>query len=1459
MTPDQTMEKLPLQKVLDYELVALIGKGASSEVYKGKKEDRFVAIKIMVPPAHLDAELLVAALRYEFWVLKDLAHPNIIRILDFGQLPDGRLFLVEEFLEGLPLDVYCRERSFAECEPLFCDILKGLSELQRCQIVHGDLKAANILVTRTGDKASAKILDFGMAHSLTAKDGIAAPRISGGTPSTMAPEVILQHESTHRSDLYSLGVTFYAALAGKNPFVGQALAATYDNHLHVTPEPLGLLRRDLPPPWAELIHKMLAKNPLDRPDSALKALSLVQKEGFVLSPTAFVGHAALFKILPQLEAALKNQNRIALVVNGARGSGVSRFVKEIFYRLIVQHPEQREAIALNDAAPNPKKNILLLERMPAPADDFSLNVTLPALTPEEMTEWLKSALNVPTLPPEFLAKMTALSAGHPATLWDLLTRLAEQGLLADATGQVTRASLALIPWETVLSQPDNLRPVQEDFDWVLQNLQRRVRKRNLSAADPLWQSVNDLAGKGSTQSANLKRRAQVLALRGESLIDAGQWEAAREALVSAREIFSSALDSTVDAIRTRNFLAYILLRQGKIPEAVQEFEAAAAEVKTRLPEERDRITNLDLGLAYLQAGNFPAAVKRLNDELKFHRQQKENPDESERDAAAARAISCLYNRAQAKSALKDHAAAEADFRQVLTEAHERHDPFLTLRAQNGLGNVLRQLGKWREALLAYSEAVTVALALRDFAAAATAVQNRGALAAANGLLTEATRDLEDSLKYAHKISPHYAFEKTLICRSYIELGEVFAQQALRTQAVDALNRAWHLAETDDDLKNFRFWVLRARCRTWLTLQEDDLFKQDLARLNFTADDDDKKAQYAQLEARFAQRQNQDQTRPEAILETFADQPLQELNALLRINRDLVGEMTRDELLRRLLTHAIELSGAELGVILLADEKGALAPQVSLNADLSEELSAISLSVAQQALASGKTIKTADAASETEFNQYASVMALNLKSILGVPILFRGKVLGVLYLSHRYRLSAFGERTARIVEAFADQAGLALTNHRLLEFYRTTQEKLREELDLARVDLAAARETRKTATGPVITQSPPLLAILEQVARVADSNVTIVIHGETGTGKEVLARFIHDSSPRKRKPFIAINCGALPVTLVESELFGHARGAFTGADRDKVGLIEAANGGTLFLDEVAELPAPVQVRLLRVLQEREVLRVGETKPRPVDVRIISAAHKSLREGVADGSFREDVYYRLMGFEIDLPPLRERIEDLPLLAEHFLNQYRVEFGRSRPERIGAQLLRVMAGYAWPGNVRELKSVVQTAAAFDDGKIIGTESLPKYLLDRLKSVKSARRPTERKEQTAEKISETDWYQPGLTWKEHELLIYVSACIALDFNPQKVATSLKVGVATVYKWLRENRIHEDGEAWRSRAKTYQPGTTLESLRAEIFTKAAERHCGHPYHAARELGVAPVTFYRWAKRQPCDLMKLID
>jgi DNA-binding NtrC family response regulator len=328
---------------------------------------------------------------------------------------------------------------------------------------------------------------------------------------------------------------------------------------------------------------------------------------------------------------------------------------------------------------------------------------------------------------------------------------------------------------------------------------------------------------------------------------------------------------------------------------------------------------------------------------------------------------------------------------------------------------------------------------------------------------------------------------------------------------------------------------------------------------------------------------------------------------------------------------------------------------------------------------------------------------------------------------------------------------ALAGHALRRENENLREQLRERYGLP----------------GLIAHSPAMLGVLDLVERVAPTGATLLIRGESGTGKEVIAKAVHHASPRAARPFVAVNCGAVPEPLLESELFGFTRGAFTGAVASKLGLFEEAHGGTLFLDEIAEMPPALQVKLLRALQSGEIRRLGSTQATTIDVRVIAATNRDLAAMIADGSFREDLYYRLNVIEVVLPPLRERREDIPALAEHFIARAAGKLGRQ--VRLSAEAIEHLLRYPWPGNVRELENALERAAILAREEVVTSEDLPPHVAAGLNLGPSPALPR----QTT--LAETE--------RDHIL----STLERLGRNHSAAAEALGIGRTTLWRKLKE------------------------------------------------------------------------
>jgi formate hydrogenlyase transcriptional activator len=368
-----------------------------------------------------------------------------------------------------------------------------------------------------------------------------------------------------------------------------------------------------------------------------------------------------------------------------------------------------------------------------------------------------------------------------------------------------------------------------------------------------------------------------------------------------------------------------------------------------------------------------------------------------------------------------------------------------------------------------------------------------------------------------------------------------------------------------------------------------------------------------------------------------------------------------------------------------------------------------------AFSTGQPVFVPDVAQEDRWFDPDRVHDSGLPSVFTVPLLYNDDRIGALgFYSPRFGPGALPSDSDRsLLQGLGALASLGILNARLFEEVadersrrvrsNLRQRQLRHEVGHLRSEIRGV-----LALGPVIGESPALMAVLEQAQMVAPADTTVLLLGETGTGKELFARAIHDGSRRARNVFLPVNCAAMPPTLLESELFGHEKGAFTGATDRKPGKFELADRGTLFLDEIGDLPQDAQAKLLRVLQDGQVTRIGGTKPVTVNVRLVAATNQDLAERMQQGLFRPDLYYRLSVFPICLPPLRDRADDIPLLVQHFVEHFAGRLHTVRP-RVAPEAMQRLRGYDWPGNVRELQNVMERAVLLARGEEITVEMVP------------------------------------------------------------------------------------------------------------------------------------------------------
>ncbi len=453
------------------------------------------------------------------------------------------------------------------------------------------------------------------------------------------------------------------------------------------------------------------------------------------------------------------------------------------------------------------------------------------------------------------------------------------------------------------------------------------------------------------------------------------------------------------------------------------------------------------------------------------------------------------------------------------------------------------------------------------------------------------------------------------------------------------------------------------------------------------------------------------TDPGAPVPLEAMRQLQQFSALLARPADL------EALLDELIDQVVAMTRASKGFLVLANSFTSGAGdgashgsgyeiRVARNLErqpVDDPTELLSDNIIREAITSRKAQIISDAYADERFRSSLSVMNLKLCSVMAVPLMVRGELLGLIYVGNDNVRDLFRGEQLEMLTIFAAQAALFIKNAQLLNELRTESAALAERLEHVKF-------------GELIGSCPQMVEVYNRVEKVASTDITVLINGETGTGKELIAREIHNRSPRAKGAFITVNCGAIPENLIESELFGHVKGAFTGAVANQIGKFQAADGGTIFLDEIGELPLQLQVKLLRVLQEKQIQRVGEAKTTSIDARVVAATNRDLLEEVKASRFREDLYFRLNVIGVLLPPLRERGDDVLLIARYLIGRYAKEYGRDIDpgKALSGSAINAMMRFGWPGNIRQLENHIKKALVLADGPQITAADLDLELPD-------------------------------------------------------------------------------------------------------------------------------------------------
>ncbi len=480
---------------------------------------------------------------------------------------------------------------------------------------------------------------------------------------------------------------------------------------------------------------------------------------------------------------------------------------------------------------------------------------------------------------------------------------------------------------------------------------------------------------------------------------------------------------------------------------------------------------------------------------------------------------------------------------------------------------------------------------------------------------------------------------------------------------------------------------------------------------------------------------------------------------------LKPENALDAILSEFIDQVVAMTRANKGFLVLAasgDEHYEVRVARNLErqpVDSPSEL--LSDNIIREVITSKKAQIISDAYADERYQNSLSVINLKLSSVMCVPLVVRGELLGLIYVGNDSIRNLFRADQLETLKIFASQAALILKNAQVLGELRQESEQLAQKLEDVKF-------------GQIIGGCPQMVEVYNRVEKVASTDITVLISGETGTGKELIAKEIHNRSPRADQPFITVNCGAIPENLIESELFGHVKGAFTGAVANQAGKFLSAAGGTIFLDEIGELPLQLQVKLLRVLQEKQVQRVGEAKTTPVDVRVVAATNRDLSEEVRENRFREDLYFRLNVIGVALPPLRDRGDDVLLIARYLLGRYASQYGKdqwSDPQSaFSPSALRSMMKFSWPGNIRQLENHIKKALVLAEGSQITAKDLD---LDVLEGA----------------TAEEDVIVPLSEARENWQREYINRVLALNGgNRTKTARDLGVDPRTIFRHLEKS-----------------------------------------------------------------------
>jgi serine/threonine-protein kinase PknK len=1311
-----------------WRLEDLVGEGATARVYRAERGGVEVALKVA-----RDDEVWVGR---EAALLGGLGRRWGPALLDAGRVPAGAAglragarYVATAWAPGEALEVALRGRGVDRVElaaVVAHGVGRALDELHACGVRHGDVKPANVLVTgarpardRAGDRG-ATLIDMGLASRIV---GEAA---RGGTPRYLSPELKRGDAATPAADLYALGVVLSEILdRPAAPFDGW-IAALRAEAPGARPSAAWLASRaarflDLPSDPEEVIEARAARvrraylgvrtddvragatvSPAihGEPRRWLdEALAITNRLSDAPAPHAPASASAPTVVEP-LDALGTARWLVALVGPAASswalpGGSESDLAARLLALSAVSAPE---AWTLDDAVGvTRERREETSERAPAdasrPREDRWLALTRELLAPRPPAEALAEAEDE-----------VARGAAPSSLTLDLGLALLRRGEIGrafsalsgapDDDGELTllRAELARRRGDVAGAEATARRVVGRAADRARALLARLAWDQG--ALDSAEQELGDARGANAAE------------VRGLVAYSRGEYERGLRVVADAAGEADGPL-ATARLDGTRGMLEHA---RGLAAESAAAF-ASAAELATRAGAVVEEATYLTgLAAAAVDAGAVGRALGAATRAALLW-------ERLDRPALAARALlgrAAAYALVGASHDADDaaklaaslatssgDARARAFARWAVVETRSPGDPrgALEVRAadaelatssdEDRIRSASRVL-VWGEGLTASGARVDVdAVDARASSSSATARWEWWGARAAAALGTRASIGVEDGAEArreaAQRISPRVLAE-------LVALLDVAAPLGSRGPALAAGARL--AAELGDGDVARRLETARRVVAETLRAGCPHEHRAALSAVPWARETGAEGAASTALGA--AQ--------------------VSQLDAIVRA---LSSRDRLKPLLEQVLDTMVLWTGVERGLLLLRAPDGRLVPRVARNLarrDLRGEQLTLSMGLAMRAMEERQTVVATDAYAQVG-ELHASVHALRLRSVLAVPLVARGDVLGVVYLDDRVRRGAFGDAELGWVRLVASQASLAIADARDQALLRRAVRRaeranarlsaelgLREaELLAARAELAQGADTR-FRYDEIAGRSEPMRAMLRLVDRVTASEVPVLLSGESGTGKELVARAIHANGARSPRAFVSENCASVPEPLLESTLFGHVRGAFTGASGTRAGLFDVADGGTLFLDEIGEMPLTMQTKLLRVLQDGELRPVGGERTHHVDVRIIGATNRDLEAMVAAGTFREDLFYRLNVVSVRVPALRERAADIPLLVAHFAEKH----AAGRKVKITRAAMDRLAAFPWPGNVRQLENEIRRAFVLCAGDRIDVSEL-------------------------------------------------------------------------------------------------------------------------------------------------------